>query len=197
MEGLVPCTKHCNVFPWNIIPNLYSLCQRWAEGNIVDDNQVKPGVTNSIFDNWVDEFQQQHLAPQKLGLLNSQLEKFHFSCLLSEIYIVSVSNAYAYDCCRCQTSFWYLSFTVCTWLHWWLWHFEYSIWSDWLFNEWKTTWFPLWFEQKDVYLDLAFHLWLVGVLGHPVYSIYHLQTTCVLYKNLGHQCGYSVCGFYG
>jgi peroxin-5 len=30
---------------------------------IVDDNQVKPGVTNSIFDNWVDEFQQQHPAP--------------------------------------------------------------------------------------------------------------------------------------
>jgi hypothetical protein len=30
---------------------------------IVDDNQVKPGVPNSIFDNWVDEFQQQHLAP--------------------------------------------------------------------------------------------------------------------------------------
>ncbi len=29
----------------------------------MDDNQVKPGVTNSIFDNWVDEFQQQHLAP--------------------------------------------------------------------------------------------------------------------------------------
>jgi hypothetical protein len=51
---------------------------------------------------------------QKLGLLNSQLEKFLFSRTLSEIHIVSVSIAFAYDCCRCQTSFRYLSFTVCT-----------------------------------------------------------------------------------
>ncbi len=91
------------------------------------------------------------LLHQKLGLPNSQLERFHFSLLLIEAYMVLVAIACGYDCCGSQTSFQYLSFTVWTWFHWWPWLFESSIWSEWLFNEWKTIQFPSWSKPKDVY----------------------------------------------